>query len=343
MTWLPMWPAGQRKPSRLEVGGTLVQVDKMIANLGDLGASTSNITSFCIKNVGSQPVLIDGNVRTTCKCTVAGLQSDVKLEAGAEQEIDVSLMTGTSVAFRQPVLVRLTDLSGQHPRFLTLTIIGSRLPSVRIIPDSLDFGGVRKGHEVVRTVRVSETIADVFEITAVDVPRSAFEHSIRTQKRADGRRDYLIDISLTSTTLEKGDLGEVSIGTTSARNALIRVPYRAWRDGAVQVIPSGAAFGTLAIGDSREVELEVVAAERLRLVSVSAVEQVGSVRCTSFSRGTEPKSSGRVKLVFSAASIGVCSEDIRLRVDLVDELGTPQTDEIVVKCVAEVVGLSNAS
>lgn len=202
----------------VQAGQPRIAFDSAETTVGEVKQGQDVRRTFAFTNVGTAPLHVT-DVESDCGCA-ATLLSKTIIEPGEGGALTVTL---DSVPFEGPfkraVKVRSNDPSRGE---VSLHLIGTVIPEIRITPMVVDFGVLPAGSIVQRTLMVETVFGGARpEAVSADHPRV----TARLGRTANGLVPLVAVLRSNETT---GRLyGNLTIRTTSALRPQIGIPFRA--------------------------------------------------------------------------------------------------------------------
>lgn len=215
-----------------------VSFEKLVYEFGKIYGGDLVTCKFKFQNVGKGELVIS-SVKTSCGCTAALVSKD-KLLCNEAGEIEVKFNSGKYVG----KVSKTVTVNSNDPEMSAykLTITGEIIEEVSINPKRINFGTIRKGDSVTKTLEI-KTLPDLkIQVTKVESP-SPYITISKDKSSEDGCFVYQI-------TFNKYDYignynGIVFVYTTSARQERIDVAFSGSAIGDVTYYPEIVSFGNI--------------------------------------------------------------------------------------------------
>ncbi len=249
------WVAKYSKPTstRFRVGECLAECDKLWHNFGVVASGSRLDAQFAVANVGATPLRI-GQATASCGCISVVAQSDVVIPPRESHLVAVSLDAGVASSFAHTIGMTLYEPETSQARPIRMLLCGNTIESMQVHPDAIDFGvldGFRHA-AASRRIRLTEVESDRFSITSIT--KSAclpITSSVETRDLQGGLHEHIVTLTCDPMGMRSGrHQGHVRIDTTSAARQYITVPVVMSVLGPIELVPSQAAFGVIAAGES---------------------------------------------------------------------------------------------
>jgi hypothetical protein len=214
---------GNRRGNVIRAGAGELSVDALWRSFGAIKPLAEARTEFSLTNVSAVPVKILG-VHTSCGCTTVGDLRFRTIEPGASLTIPVSVKGGSQPLIQQGVILALTTPLDNTPRFVRFNLFGWQPESVETIPRGLDFGLVFRDQPAKLSIRLTESVADKYEIRSVDVGKLPITCTTERTRTNDG---YVMHCRLDPSNLSSGEhRGIVRVVNSSRRRPVVEIPVR---------------------------------------------------------------------------------------------------------------------
>ncbi len=215
-----------------------VVVPESTFNFGSVPQGQRVVHEYELRNAGDGDLSIQ-RVSPACGCTATTLSSKVVRPGGSEKikvEFDTTGFSGVKTKLIQ-VLTNAPD----KPE-LTLTLTGTVVRGVSLVPERLDFGDVHAGSSVsTRTKQFTLETKEGMEISVTGAKSYSPYISVR-QVAAEPRR-YTYSVELLPGA-PKGDLRDrIVVEFDGGKQASVNIPVSASILADLRVIPSTVSFG----------------------------------------------------------------------------------------------------
>ncbi len=220
-----------------------IRFDQPDYDFGEAEAGDEVEHTFVFENVGDDLLTVT-KVRTSCGCTAA-LVSDEEVSPGKTGEIKATLLTeGFQGDVKKSLLVESNDPGNELVR---LTIAGKVLPEVTVEPRYLHWEDVKPGEPVEPrklSIRFVEGRGLGLEKIFSESP------SVVLTKGSEGKNQVTHNVALADSLPEGRLTGRITVRTNSKRMPELHVPFYAFVQGNVKVVPHLLSLGTLAPGQA---------------------------------------------------------------------------------------------
>ena len=143
-----------------------------------------------------------------------------------------------------------------------LHLFGSQRESMRVVPESLDFGAIVPGEAVSRTVTLSEVPTDRFSVERLDVGELPIRHRLAFYKKISGLRVYRIRCDLKPGPCTAGRYsGSLVVVTSSEQLPQVDIPVKYEVLSPVTAKPEFIFFGAVPVGTPVQERVELRACE----------------------------------------------------------------------------------
>jgi hypothetical protein len=198
---------------------------------------------FKFRNEGKADLNID-NVKTSCGCTAALLSAKV-VPPGKTGEIKTTFNFGNRQG-KQQKHIYVTSNDPENPK-VSLALKGNVVPPVLVEPRSIYF--TNPSSKEVKTVKITQTLDTPLEIKDVSTRLKMIEAEIKEEPPKDGKKCYLVNVSVKGEPAPGRHLENVTIETNQPKNNKINIPVRLNIRGDIEAVPNRVNFGALTAGE----------------------------------------------------------------------------------------------
>jgi hypothetical protein len=220
-----------------------IRFDQPDYDFGEAEAGDEVEHTFVFENAGDDLLTIT-KVRTSCGCTAA-LVSEEKVSPGKTGEIKATLLTkGFQGDVKKSLLVESNDPDNELVR---LTIGGKVLPEVTVEPRYLHWEDMKPGEPAEPkklSIRFVEGRGLRLEKILSESP------SVVLTKESEGKNQVAYTVALAESLPEGRLTGRITVRTNSKRMPEVDVPFYAFVQGNVKVVPHLLSLGTIAPGQA---------------------------------------------------------------------------------------------
>ncbi|RMG33439.1 MAG: DUF1573 domain-containing protein [Planctomycetota bacterium] len=227
-----------------------------------------------IRNVLSVPVHV-ASVRTTCGCSAGKPEKDW-LQPGEESYVELTLDTRRFIRRKDSNLIVTFD----QPAFAEVTIPLTAYIRTDVVldPGSFQLGTVPKGETVTRTMQILYAGRNDWKIVEVRSPRPWLQTELRETRRAGGRVDYQLTLTVTPEA-PAGPVRETLILVTDdARAPHVPVLVEGTIEPPFTVSPAVVSLGRLFAGRPKTFTVVVKGRKPFRIVRVERKGSAGEFR-----------------------------------------------------------------
>lgn len=247
-----------RPPSiPLKVGRGTLTVSEWFHNFGEVPSRGTITHEFKLFNSGDVPLAFD-KPRTSCACTTTSSDKRTILAPGETKTLGVNVLLRNAPSCQQNVVLKLEEPRSNAVRELVLSLLGNQGTFRTSSPELVDFQRVLPGRGYTRTVLVTESDVDRFDIKAVEVGKLPIRWSKTTATNPRGVRVHTIGLELSpGYDLTAGvHTGEVVL-VPDVQGPEIPVPIRFNVASWVRVSPQVINLGEVKIGETRSETVRV--------------------------------------------------------------------------------------
>lgn len=217
----------------------IIEIPKMMQNLGDVYERDKYEYSFTVKNRGKADLVIS-EVKPGCGCTVASF--DKVIAPGQEGKIEF-VLDGTRVHGDFTKTAQVLSNDPDHPE-LTLTIAGNKVAYLNVVPDGVVYLQGRYEEVVEKEVTISsnEKLPDfkVLGVTSDIDDKISYEF-----KPAAKKGEYTLRIKKNPELPMSSSYGTVTIKTNSTNAPETKLQVQVMTKGNITVSPSSVNFGNV--------------------------------------------------------------------------------------------------
>lgn len=295
----------------VRVGTNTLRLDKLYHNFGEVMPDSTLKCAFAVTNDGGVGLVID-NVHTSCGCTTTSADGPLVIAPGEQQSIETTISPTNAESVRQYVTFTVNDPASGASRDVVLSLIGSQRVMKDVLPNSINFGTVATGHTYTRTVTLSETAADRFSLTKIDVGELPLTCTREEATDVRGLRSYKLRCELKCKDIPSGKHGGVlRLHTDSRFGAEVSVPVAFEVPPLVSAVPSVLAVGDFPIGETREYKIDLISSIELTASDITVAEVPDGVKVSVVSDSGKPKLLVTVALTVAGIWQGVIKATIR--------------------------------
>jgi len=255
----------------------------------DQGAKVEH--TFQLANRGDGELRID-HVKSTCGCTV-GVVSAREVPPGGTGRVTVTLDTDRLVGHSTKVVTVYTSDPDAPAAALTLT--GQVSVDLVMTPNPLYLGRLRRGDLTRREVLITPgREGATYAVTAVEHPNPALHTTLEARTDGPGQR-LLVELD---PGIPLGRFNEqVTLRTTSPRQAAMVLPVFGSVEGDVVVLPPQVTFGIARSGTTAERELVIRnrGTAPLAVTRVSVPPNLATYRLDAVQEGREYRLAVRLR------------------------------------------------
>jgi len=219
-----------------------ISIQDLRQDLGDVYEQAKYDYVFVVRNRGKADLVIE-DVKPGCGCTVA--QYDKVIAPGEEGKITLSL-DGDKVEgrFSKTATVRTND--PDHTELL-LTISGTEIPYVHIVPTNRVYLQGNYGEEVAQTLTITSNEKDLdFQITGIDTD---LEDKITyAYERGSAKGSWVVSIRKNPDLPTQSTYGTLTLHTNSKRAPDQLIRLQVMTKGTITVQPTFVNFGRVRFG-----------------------------------------------------------------------------------------------
>ena len=242
----------------IHVGLATIEIDKLWHNFGETFPDKSLECTFHIKNAGNKAVILD-KPAVSCQCTVPNLGEKTELAPGKIFDLKVVTKASGSTSLSNSIGLTFYEKGNGTPRQVQLSLIGSQRESMEIAPTKLDFGLMIPGKPCSRTVTLREKPTDRFVLKDVDIGNLPLERRIEATRDQNGLATYRVHLELkVDERSSKEQQGELILTTDSLVRPKVTIPITFQIEPLIRAIPSVISLGAVAVGESREENVQFV-------------------------------------------------------------------------------------
>lgn len=255
-----------------------LQVAEPEYDFGNVGQGTKITHDFVLRNTGTSDLHIQ-RVVPSCGCTTSSLDSD-KIAPGTEAQLSVTFDTSGFAGEK----VKTVRLYTNDPDQLTaiLTLKGSVIPEVEVVPRRVFFGEITEGTPASRDVTI--TIREGSSVRIKSIVSRSPDITLHELEASDTKRVLRVDLSPDT---KEGEVRDRIVVLLQGDNRdSINIPVYASVTGAIDIKPSAISFGV--ITDKVETRTLTVVARSPAEFSLNSVEVDSDALAATF-RPLEPK------------------------------------------------------
>jgi hypothetical protein len=197
---------------------------------------------YRFRNEGRADLKID-KVSTTCGCTAALVSSKIVPPGGAG-EIGATFTIGGRQG-KQVKHIYVYSNDPAEPK-VCLTIEGTVIPPLLVEPQTVILQD--RPAESSKTVRISQTLPEELTLGEPATRLNLVTAALREEPPENGKRRYLLEVSLKADVETGRHFENVRIPTNSAAKPTLQIPVRITVSGEIAAQPSRISLGQLAPG-----------------------------------------------------------------------------------------------
>ena len=234
----------------IHIGSTVVEIDKLWHNFGEVFPDKPLECLFRIKNVGSKSVILQKPV-VSCSCTVPNLTAATTLAPGATLNMVVTSRPPGNTSLRNTIELTFFEKGGVASREVQLSLIGSMRASMDVVPRELDFGVMVPGNLTSRIVSLVEKPTDRFTVKQVDAGDLHFVHDMKVTRGRDGLATYRLHLKLSIDDESPGEHeGSLVLTTDSHTRPKVTIPVKFKVEPPIRSVPSVISLGSITLGET---------------------------------------------------------------------------------------------
>jgi len=272
----------------IAVGSGVVRASEIDHNFGEIRPNQKVTHTFTLTNVG-ELALVLAMPSTSCGCTTTSVIGDTVLKPGRSIALAVDVASRNTSSLRQYVYLTLTEPETNLSRKVLLSLFGSQAIFKSVEPAAIDFGLVRPGRSYLRSVTVTETPVDRYELGRIDSVGPPLSWRIANSQDSEGLRSYRVTFELNLANHPAGKYSQIARLITDSRfSPEIPVPIIFEVAPRVSVIPSAIALGELPVGEMRDYRIRFRSANGDPLeVKLKTIPREAAVRIERKADGLE--------------------------------------------------------
>ncbi len=202
----------------------LLAVKEAVYDFRYAGPSQVIAHDFVVSNDGDQPVSLTG-LSACCGCNTDQVSSPVKLAPGQIYPLHLECMMPRYEGPVEKVTGLLTDKSQLAP--VPLIIQGTIVREMRILPEVLSFGSLKKGATAEKEFQMLQISSAPLDITRIDAAPDLFSVNI-FRFDEENHHGYAVAVRLSSKLIEPGFFIDViTVHTSDPMHPRIDVPVLA--------------------------------------------------------------------------------------------------------------------
>ncbi len=147
--------------------GPVIEARPLTLDMGLISNEAGARGTITLRNVGKAPLLIE-RVKSSCSCTVGRLEKS-ELDPGEATALSITLIPAKIHGFTAKKSLLIHSNDPKNP-ILRIYVLAEIEPEYEIVPQSIDFGDVRKGQGATATLLVRQLDEESLEVTAVKKP-----------------------------------------------------------------------------------------------------------------------------------------------------------------------------
>ncbi len=258
------------------IGSTSLSLDAVSHNFGEIQPSVDVSCKFRLQNTGNGSIVIDRPI-TSCRCTAPSIDEKTVLAPGDSEDMEIRIRGSVSASVRHSVALHCFEHGTGVSKMIKLTLLGSQRQSMRVVPNSLDFGTLNAGDRAHRLLTLTEVPSDRFAVVNVHTGELPLAYTQETHVAPDEIATYRFGLELTAAPTDEGEhRGEVVLTTDSRQLPKVVVPVRFAVLPQVRAIPERVSFGMIRIGEhgTRTVHFQARNNEPFSLVVTKAPDSI---------------------------------------------------------------------
>jgi len=227
--------------------------DKLSHDLGVVAKGADTKYRLSLTNKYLEPMHIT-NVSTSCGCFAARALKDV-LQSRESTEIEVTVDTRRFQHQRDASIT--VSFGGQFPAQVRMPIRVYIRTDVVMTPGGVEFGSVPKGQSAERRINIAYAGRQNWSIKEVVNKNSNLDVKLAERGRGNGRVDYDLSVTLKPDAALGEIADQLQLVTDDASNPYLPVAVTGRVEAEYTVNPDVLAFGTLAPGEKKTINLVV--------------------------------------------------------------------------------------
>jgi hypothetical protein len=285
--------------------------EELSVDFGSVPRGPTLTHRFRLVNNSNGLVSITG-VRVSCGCTTASALKDA-LRPGEETAIVAQMDTSRFSGVRAVTVYVQFD----HPAWeeVALRVQANSREDIRITPDALAFGRIRRGTSPSTAVTVTFTGDARSQVLEVLSDSNYVQATAKEAERQDGQVSYRLTATLRPDTPAGTWYTDVWLKTSNAAVPRVRVPLTVEIEPALTVSPTVAAFGSVKSGAEAERKVIVRGVKPFKITEVRGTDAGLVVRDST----TESKPVHVLTVTLKGGEPGELSRALRVITDLKEE------------------------
>lgn len=219
-----------------------IEIPRMRQDFGEVFERAKYEYSFVVRNRGKADLVIE-DVKPACGCTVA--QFDKVIAPGSEGKIEL-VLDGERVhgEFAKTAIVKTND--PEHPE-LTLTIAGTEIPFMKMVPEGTVYLHGRFDEAVEKTVTLSSNEKD-FALAITGVTSNIDDKITYKVEPAAKKGEFVLRVQKKTDVPPSSAYGAITIKTNSEKSPETVLQVHVLSKGSISVTPQTLNYGSVKFG-----------------------------------------------------------------------------------------------